>query len=113
MLIDRSHDILDRYPLEIYYSALLLLPKQVCSPLSREREKHLLPVIANGVPDTWLPPPDGCFDPFANVLSFVTVGPFTKPDKEARSWSICLDEDGMRSRHGLGFTEIALSDAGE
>jgi len=55
-LIKRSGNTLVQYPMEIYYSALVLLPKSVCLPLARERHNRALPTVIRGLPETWEPP---------------------------------------------------------
>ena len=39
--------------MEIYYSALLWLPKSAHEVLLREQKKRAFPVVLRGVPETW------------------------------------------------------------
>jgi len=52
-ILATESDMLKEYPQEVYYNALVWLPKSICKPLNRERTTRSLPTIVYGLPETW------------------------------------------------------------
>jgi len=52
-LIKAEYGTFEDFPCEIYYAALVWLPKSICAPLEREREMRSLPTIISGLPESW------------------------------------------------------------
>jgi len=54
-LLESNSGILNAHPMEVYHSALILLPNSICEPLARERNNRSLPTVKYGLPETWPP----------------------------------------------------------
>lgn len=52
-LLKESYDCISVYPLEIYHSALIWLPTEICPPLAQERNRRRLPTVLHGLRDSW------------------------------------------------------------
>jgi len=88
-LVKADKDTLEEYPCEIYYSALVWLPKSVCGPLDRARNRGSIPTVEHGLPKTW--PRQGSQAVHQHKL--VADSLFTSPNSYLAYWLSRSDDD--------------------
>jgi len=56
-LLSQNVDFVENYPLEIYHSTSVWLPKLICEPLAPgKQKKNSFPPLTRSLPDAWLAP---------------------------------------------------------
>jgi len=53
-LVHHNQNVLNEDPMEVYSSALILLPESTCEPLARERHSRSLSTVVHRLPESWL-----------------------------------------------------------
>lgn len=100
-LIKRDSDTLHRFPGEIYYNALIWLPKTSCEPLCHERNRRPLPTVERGLPEHWSVQP---YQTSENDKQKVIIGSLITLEERSLAWWLSISDQGEITVHEWDIT---------